>query len=107
MEIFDWQAEQRQRTTTQTIFFTDRAIYRPGQTIQYKGISLMVNQNQDNYEVLKGEQLTVLFNDVNGKEVITQFPMDPLNELGLLKMDFLGLKTLTGASCGLVSPTDR
>jgi DNA polymerase III subunit alpha len=36
-----------------------------------------------------------LCRDVNGKEVITQFPMDPLNELGLLKMDFLGLKNLT------------
>ncbi|MBA2242750.1 MAG: DNA polymerase III subunit alpha, partial [Chthoniobacterales bacterium] len=30
-----------------------------------------------------------------GDDVITQFPMNPLNDLGLLKMDFLGLKTLT------------
>src|SRR5436189_352783 len=29
------------------------------------------------------------------KEVITQYPMGPLNDLGLLKMDFLGLRTLT------------
>ena len=28
-------------------------------------------------------------------EVITQFAMEPLGEIGLLKMDFLGLKTLT------------
>ncbi|MCC6884674.1 MAG: DNA polymerase III subunit alpha, partial [Verrucomicrobiales bacterium] len=28
-------------------------------------------------------------------EVVTQFAMTPLTELGLLKMDFLGLKTLT------------
>jgi len=28
-------------------------------------------------------------------EVVTQFPMGPLTDLGLLKMDFLGLKTLT------------
>ncbi|MDB4793706.1 DNA polymerase III subunit alpha [Methylacidiphilales bacterium] len=27
--------------------------------------------------------------------IVTQFSMDPLGELGLLKMDFLGLKTLT------------
>ena len=40
----------------QTVFFTDRAIYRPGQTIQYKGICLWVDQAKDNYEVLKGEQ---------------------------------------------------
>ncbi|MBA3352899.1 MAG: DNA polymerase III subunit alpha, partial [Blastocatellia bacterium] len=30
-----------------------------------------------------------------GEDVITQYPMNPLNDLGLLKMDFLGLKTLT------------
>ena len=27
--------------------------------------------------------------------MISQYPMGPLNDLGLLKMDFLGLKTLT------------
>ncbi len=34
---------------------------------------------------------------VRGKEgeVVTQFAMSPLTELGMLKMDFLGLKTLT------------
>ena len=56
----------------QTVFFTDRAIYRPGQTIQYKGICLWVDQAKDNYEVLKGEQLTVVFKDVNGKEIARQ-----------------------------------
>ncbi|MCK5834151.1 MAG: DNA polymerase III subunit alpha, partial [Lentisphaeria bacterium] len=31
----------------------------------------------------------------SGKEIITQFPAYPCEEIGLLKMDFLGLKTLT------------
>ena len=31
----------------------------------------------------------------NEGEVVTQFAMSPLTELGMLKMDFLGLKTLT------------
>lgn len=31
----------------------------------------------------------------NNGQVVTQFPMGTLEELGLLKMDFLGLKTLT------------
>jgi hypothetical protein len=65
-------ASQEQRPAAQTVFFTDRAIYRPGQTIQYKGICLWVDQTKDNYEVLKGEQVTVVFNDVNGKEVARQ-----------------------------------
>ncbi len=32
---------------------------------------------------------------MKGNDVISQYPMGPLNDLGLLKMDFLGLKTLT------------
>src|ERR1041385_2509407 len=36
-----------------------------------------------------------LCRDAKGNDVISQYPMGPLNDLGLLKMDFLGLKTLT------------
>src|SRR5438445_11426303 len=36
-----------------------------------------------------------LCRDVKGNDVISQSPLGPLNDLGLLKMDFLGLKTLT------------
>ena len=36
-----------------------------------------------------------LCRDGKGNDVVSQYPMGPLNDLGLLKMDFLGLKTLT------------
>src|SRR5947208_3416577 len=36
-----------------------------------------------------------LCRDVKGNDIISQYPMGPLNDLGLLKMDFLGLQTLT------------
>src|SRR2546423_3403838 len=36
-----------------------------------------------------------LCHDVKGSDRISQYAMGPLNDLGLLKMDFLGLKTLT------------
>ena len=36
-----------------------------------------------------------LCRDVKGNDVMSQYAMGPLNDLGLLKMDFLGLKTLT------------
>ncbi|MBU0677026.1 MAG: DNA polymerase III subunit alpha [Verrucomicrobia bacterium] len=39
-------------------------------------------------------EILPLTKDKDG-EVVTQFEMKPLEELGLLKMDFLGLKTLT------------
>ncbi|HSU57549.1 MAG TPA: MG2 domain-containing protein, partial [Candidatus Dormibacteraeota bacterium] len=56
----------------QTVFFTDRGLYRPGQTIQFKGICVWVDQNKDDYQVLKGEGLTVVFRDQNGKEIARQ-----------------------------------
>ncbi len=52
-----------------TILFTDRALYRPGQTINYKGICLHVDTQGDNYRLLPGQTVTVVFNDPNGKEI--------------------------------------
>jgi len=40
------------------------------------------------------DEFVPLTRDDHGN-VITQYPMDPLGEIGMLKMDFLGLKTLT------------
>src|SRR4029079_885284 len=62
----------RDYADSQTIFFTDRSIYRPGQTIQYKGICIRVDQALDNYNTLSGQSLTVLLNDTNGKEIARQ-----------------------------------
>ncbi len=53
----------------QTRFFTDRALYRPGQTIRYKGICLAYDHSRDDYETLAGRTLTVVLRDVNGEEV--------------------------------------
>ncbi|HSU52751.1 MAG TPA: alpha-2-macroglobulin family protein, partial [Candidatus Dormibacteraeota bacterium] len=72
ISVWNYQNAEAERARAQTVFFTDRALYRPGQTIQYKGICLWVDQSKDNCEVLKGEELTVLFKDMNGKEVARQ-----------------------------------
>jgi DNA polymerase-3 subunit alpha len=47
--------------------------------------------------VIGGQELTNYVPLIRGKEgeVVTQFAMSPLTDLGMLKMDFLGLKTLT------------
>jgi uncharacterized protein YfaS (alpha-2-macroglobulin family) len=60
------------RPNNQTVFFTDRALYRPGQMIQYKGICLRVDQEKNNYNVLGGERVTVTFADSNNKEIARQ-----------------------------------
>lgn len=60
------------RTREQTVFFTDRALYRPGQTVRYKGICLSVDQQNDNYRTLANRNLTVVFVDANNKEIERQ-----------------------------------
>ncbi len=62
----------RTRVSQQTQFFTDRSIYRPGQTIRYKGICMSVDHKRDSYHTLAGREVTVRFLDVNNKEVETQ-----------------------------------
>lgn len=63
---------QEERVRTQTVFFTDRAIYRPGQTVRYKGICLQLDPNRDNYEVLRNQRLEVTWFDPNNKEIAKQ-----------------------------------
>ncbi len=41
------------------------------------------------------DEIIPLALDKHNDSVVTQYPMEPLGEIGLLKMDFLGLKTLT------------
>lgn len=62
----------RARPDSQTIFFTDRAIYRPGQTIQYKGICMSINQEKGDYHLITDRQVAVEFRDSNGKEIARQ-----------------------------------
>ena len=54
------------------MFFTDRSLYRPGQTISFKGIAFLVDQENDNYKVLPNERLNVVFSNVNRKEIARQ-----------------------------------
>jgi len=71
-QYWAWGRETPRRPLEQTILFTDRALYRPGQTIQYKGICLRADQAKDTYETLAGRSLTVVFVDVNRKEIARQ-----------------------------------
>lgn len=69
-----WLGEPPQTTQPQgrIVFFTDRAIYRPGQTIQFKGICIWVDQNKDDYRTMRGEKVEVVFHDANGQEIAKQ-----------------------------------
>ncbi|RXK56854.1 hypothetical protein ESB00_13595 [Oleiharenicola lentus] len=57
------------RPEPETVFFTDRALYRPGQTIQFKGICIRSDPDKANYSALAGRSVTVALFDSNDKEV--------------------------------------
>jgi len=52
---------------SRVVLFTDRPIYRPGQTIYYKGLCLLSKDGKNKIEVNK--TLQVYFKDANGKEI--------------------------------------
>ncbi|MEY2410455.1 MAG: hypothetical protein QOF48_3125 [Verrucomicrobiota bacterium] len=58
----------RPEAREQTMFFTDRSLYRPGQIIQYKGITLRVDTGKDDYAALSARKVTIAFLDANQKE---------------------------------------
>ncbi len=65
------------QTTMQTMFYTDRAIYRPGQVVYFKGIVL--ERTGDETKIRAGYKTKVVFTDVNGQKV---------SELNLTSGDF-------------------
>lgn len=58
---------REQQVKERTHFFTDRAIYRPGQTVKFKGI--MIESLKNKHEVIANRSTTVTLFDRNGKEI--------------------------------------
>lgn len=52
-----------------TFFFTDRSIYRPGQTVYFKGIMLEHKAGTAESHVLANQSSTVTFLDANGQKI--------------------------------------
>lgn len=59
--------ENDNKPVTNTFFFTDRAIYRPGQTVYFKG--LMIETKGEEKNIKAGQATTVTFYDVNHQEI--------------------------------------
>ena len=51
-----YRSQSPDQVRTATRFFTDRSIYRPGQTIQYKGICHRYDQENDRYETTPNQK---------------------------------------------------
>jgi len=85
--------KQDERAIRSTHFFTDRAIYRPGQTVYFKGV--LIESLGEKHELVKNEKTTVGFYDVNG-QLVSDLALQT-NEYGSFNASFTApIGTLTG-----------
>ncbi|MFH1005751.1 MAG: alpha-2-macroglobulin family protein [Bacteroidota bacterium] len=76
---------QKKNTYLKTFFFTDRAIYRPGQTVYFKGIVL--ETDEENNHIVPNSSATVTLYDVNYQKVSS---LDlTTNEYGTFQGNFI------------------
>ncbi|MBQ8761439.1 MAG: hypothetical protein IJZ06_08480 [Bacteroidales bacterium] len=68
--FYNYHEKGEEKLRERTFFFTDRTIYRPGQTVYYKGVIL--NENSQMKELLVGKETTVVFKDSNFQDVASQ-----------------------------------
>ena len=73
------------KATNRTILFTDRSLYRPGQTVYFKG--LCIQTAKDKNSILANYNVTVNVKDNNGKD-ITSIP-ETTNEFGTFSGSFV------------------
>lgn len=71
-----------------TALYTDRAIYRPGQRIQYKVICLKINNQNNLHQVHACKNMNVRLYDQNGREV-AKTTNKAANEWGSFSGDFV------------------
>jgi uncharacterized protein YfaS (alpha-2-macroglobulin family) len=67
--VYDGGQPERDTVKNQTILFTDRAIYRPGQTIYFKGIVIHSNKKTRNNSVVSNWKSQVILYNANGVAV--------------------------------------
>ncbi|HYD20471.1 MAG TPA: alpha-2-macroglobulin family protein [Flavipsychrobacter sp.] len=60
---------ERNKPSTNTFLFTDRSIYRPGQTIYFKGIMVSLEDGGKKNTVIANKETEVTFYDANGQKI--------------------------------------
>ena len=88
--FYNYVRSENMEQEIKTFFFTDRSIYRPGQTIYFKGIVLNTDGNRNN-KLLKNYSSNIVFNDVNN-QTISKITL-VTNEFGSFNGSFVAPKT--------------
>lgn len=78
--------ENPKQTQYKTKFFSDRAIYRPGQTIYFKAVSYTETPDESR-KVLINKEITVILNNPNGQKV-SELKLKT-NEFGSVSGEFI------------------
>ncbi|MCP2029276.1 TonB-dependent SusC/RagA subfamily outer membrane receptor [Flavobacterium sp. HSC-32F16] len=91
--ISDYNLSENERANAKIEFYLDRAIYRPGQTVYFKGIAIQKSKNKNS--VVPNTTFKVVVNDVNYQK-INEFELTT-NEFGSFSGEFILPKNgLTG-----------
>ncbi|WP_347922633.1 carboxypeptidase-like regulatory domain-containing protein [Pontimicrobium sp. SW4] len=77
--------DKEERVTYNAFLFTDRSIYRPGQTVYFKGIAMKAENGKS--EVLEKEAVIATLFDVNN-EIISQHNLKT-NDFGSISGEFI------------------
>lgn len=90
----EYVADNAAESGTTVSFFTDRGLYRPGQTVFYKGIAYQFTKDQPT--ITPNKSFTVIFRDANYKEIMSKEVRS--NAFGSFNGEFTVPKqTLTGS----------
>src|SRR5690606_14997946 len=87
--------EEYEERNANIYFFTDRSIYRPGQTVYFKGIAITKNAADRKAKLITGKSVKLLLKDVNN-QVVDSLSLT-LNDYGSVHGQFrLPQQTRTG-----------
>ncbi len=92
-----------QQTNEQLNLFTDRSIYRPGQTVYFKGIAMVLDK--DKQEIIKNKQHTLLFKDANGKQITEKTYTS--NDFGSFSGEFVLPQNILGGDFSISSSANN
>lgn len=85
-QLYQYKPYKGNEVYSTTNYFTDRAIYRPGQTLFFKGIAIKHNSRLNTHDIETNKSVEVKLYDVNGQVVSTKSVKT--NEFGTFSGEF-------------------